>query len=351
MEVTNQAIDINAQPLHNSAKSKDGSSVVVGEIIIEEISRNHKLLNRHRLNQQHISVGRDYQNDIILTDPYICPQHLSLSFIDGNWYLSDQNSINGSHIEGKQDKSTRLAQQIIRDGDIIMLGKSQLRIIFSDHQVATTIPLSPFESLIDFISHPLAVFIALLLFMLIAGNIAYLNQQTETNISQLFVSAFTMSFLFALWPSCVALVSHLTKNEPRILAQLGISFSFFTLMWFSDFLERIIAFNTLANSILSIIITIVPIIFAFCLFWLNSYVGFQVSAKRRIFAALSITTLLFGGSYLLQYSKKPDFNPRPNYDSTIMAPSFLLSTSSNVDEFIKHSNSLFEKVDKAAQDN
>ena len=37
MEVTNQAIDINAQPLHNSAKSKDVSSVVVGEIIIEEI--------------------------------------------------------------------------------------------------------------------------------------------------------------------------------------------------------------------------------------------------------------------------------------------------------------------------
>ena len=350
MEVTNQTITVGSQQRQNIAKSSTVPSLATGEIIIEEISRNHKLLNRHRLEQNHISVGRDYQNDIILADPYICPQHLSLNFVDGNWYLSDQNSINGSRLESKQGKLDKLDQQIVHDGDIIVLGKSQLRIVFSDHQVATTIAFSPFESVIDFIRHPLAVFIAVSLFMLIAGNIAYLNQQTETNVSQIFVSAFTMTLLFALWPSCVALVSHLTKHEPRILAQLGISFSFFILMWFSDFLENIIAFNSSSNAILSIVITLVPIALAFCLFWLNSYIGFHVSARRRVFVALSITALLFGGSYLIQYSKKPDFSPHPSYNSTIMAPSFRLSASSNVDEFIKQSNILFDKVDKVAQE-
>jgi phosphoglycerol transferase MdoB-like AlkP superfamily enzyme len=159
-----------------------------------------------------------------------------------------------------------------------------------------------------------------------------------------------MTLLFALWPCGVALVSHLTKQDPRILAQLGISFSFFALLWLSDFAEHIIAFNSASNSLLSIFITLVPIALAFCLFWLNSYIGFQVSAKRRIFVALSITILLFGGSYLLQFSKKPEFNPRPSYDSIIMTPGFLLSPSSNVDDFVKQSNTLFEQVDKAAQD-
>jgi hypothetical protein len=33
-----------------------------------------------------------------------------------------------------------------------------------------------------------------------------------------------------------------------------------------------------------------------------------------------------------------------------MTPGFLLSPSSNVDDFVKQSNTLFEQVDKAAQD-
>ncbi|WP_057830182.1 FHA domain-containing protein [Colwellia sp. TT2012] len=320
-----------------------------GEIIIEEITRNHKLLHRHRLKQSEISIGRGYHNDIILTDPHICPQHLSLSFSQGAWRLNDNNSVNGTVLEGSKSSNKDDHQQVINDGDVIVLGKSQLRILFSDHQVEDTIAFSPFESLIDFIRHPIAVFISIALFILIAGNISYLNQPTETNISQLFVSAFSMSLLFALWPAGVALVSHLTKHDPRILAQLGISFSFFILLWLSDLLEEIIAFNASSNSLLGLISTLVPIGLAFSLFWLNSYIGFHVSAKRRIVVALSITALLFGGTYLLQYSKKPEFNPHPQYNATIMAPRYLMAPSNNVETFLKQSDVLFEQANKAAQ--
>lgn len=331
------------------ATNLPAETVKPGEIIIEEVTRNHKLLHRHRLNQSDVSIGRGYQNDIILADPHICPQHLSLSFAQGTWRLSDNNSVNGTALENSQGKKITAHHEIINDGDVIIVGKSQLRILFNDHQVAETVAFSPFESLIDFIRHPIAVFISLAVFMLIAGNIAYLNQQTETNVSQLFVSAFTMSLLFALWPAGVALVSHLTKHEPRVLAQFGISFIFFILMWFSDLLEKLISFNSASNATLGLFITLVPIGLAFGLFWLNSYIGFHMTAKRRIMVAVSITTLLFGGSYLLQYSKQSDFNPHPHYNSTLMAPKFLIAPSSNVDDFINASNVLFEQASEAAQ--
>lgn len=328
--------------------SKDNLSIEQGDIIIEEITRNHKLLHRHRLTQNNITIGRNYQNDIILTDPHICPKHLSLSYSQDEWRINDNNSVNGTSLENSDDKKQDGNQQVLNDGDVIILGKSQLRILFKNHQVADTIAFSPFESLIDLIRHPVAVFTSIALFILIAANISYLNQPTETNISQLFVSAFSMSLLFALWPAGVALVSHLTKHDPRILAQLGISFTFFILMWLSDLLEEIIAFNSASNSVLGLIIALVPIGLAFSLFWLNSYIGFHVSAKRRIVVALSITALLFGGSYLLQYSKKPEFNPQPQYNSIIMAPSYLIAPSNSVDSFIEQSNALFEQANKAA---
>ena len=322
-----------------------------GEIIIEEITRNHKLLHRHRLIQNEVSIGRGYQNDIILTDPHICSKHTYLKYSQGVWHLNDNDSVNGTLLENKKGKKQLAHQQEIADGDVIVLGKSQLRILFSDHQVADTISFSPFESLIDIIRHPIAVFISMILFLLIAGNISYLNQLTETNVSQLLVSALSISLLFSLWPAGVALVSHLTKHEPRILAQFGISFIFFILMWLSDRLEKIIAFNSASDSALGVFFSLLPLGLAFCLFWLNSYVGFHVSARRRIVVAFSITTLLFGGSYLLQYSKKPEFNPHPQYSATIMAPHFLIAPSNNVDTFLVQSNALFEQVSKAADKN
>ncbi len=348
MEVTNKIPEPEAFEL--SAEQVPSTSFTDhNEIIIEEVTRNHKLLHRHRLKQNNVSIGRDYNNDIILTDPHICPQHLSLNYVQGAWQLADNNSVNGTTLESENTKQSLSEQRTVNDGDVIVLGKSQLRILFSDHKVAETVAFSPFESLIDIVRNPIAVFISIALFMLIAANISYLNQQTAINISQIFVSAFSMSLLFALWPAGVALVSHLTKHEPRILAQLGISFSFFILIWLSDLLEKVISFNSASNSMLGIVITLLPIALAFSLFWLNSYIGFHMPAKRRLFIAFAITSLLFGGSYLLQYSKKPEFNPHPSYNSTIMAPPFLLAPSSNVDEFVEQSNKLFDKASKAAQ--
>ncbi|TYK65238.1 FHA domain-containing protein [Colwellia echini] len=337
------------------------SNRINDEIIIEEISRNHKLLHRHRIKQNNINIGRDYHNDIILSDPYICPKHISLRYSQGAWLLSDNDSINGTKLENSNDKkrknkrevkrnlSQESHQQIIHDGDIITLGKSQLRVVFKDHHVADTVAFSPFEHIIDIIRNPLAVFLSIALFMLIAAYNTYLNQPSETNISQLFVGAFSKSILFALWPICIALISHLTKNEPRILAQLGISFTFYILIWIVNLIEEVIIFNTASNPVMDIASTLLAVSMAFSLFWLNCYIGYHLSAKRRISVALCITILLFGGSYLLQYSKKPEFDPMPRYDATIMAPSYLLAPSNNVADFIEESKNLFTQASEAAQ--
>jgi len=315
------------------------------EIIIEEISRGHKLLHRHRISNKSISIGRGYQNDIIVDDPHICAQHMQINFENEQWLISDENSINGTFLEdGKQNAD----QHIIEGGDIICIGKSQLRFLFADHKVSPTIHFSPFESFINLMRQPLALFLTIFLFTIIAGSIIYLNKPLEVNFSQLFVPAIGMTLLFALWPSCIALISHLTKHDARVMAQLGISFTFFNLMWLSDVFENIIIFNSSSSFILPALVALIPIALSFCLFWLNGYIGFHMPAKRRIIIASSITILMFGGGYLIEFSNKPDFSIRPHYNATIMTPSFLFTGSNNVEGFIKDSEALFTKVQKKA---
>jgi len=335
MEVTYKALD--------HEQSKEPSQA----LIIEEISRGHKLLHRYKIAKNTISIGRGYQNDIILSDPHICSEHVNIHFDGNHWHINDLNTINGTQFEdGKQSADNHLVQS----GDIITLGKSQVRLIFPHHAIEETVALSTFESFINLMRHPVALFLSMAIFSLIAGSLFYLNKPTEVNFSQLFVPAIGMTLLFALWPGGVALVSHLTKHEARIMAQLGVSFAFFNLMWLSDVLESIVAFNSSNNWPLASLITLLPIALAFCLFWLNSYIGFHMSSKRRMIVSLAVTTLLFGGSYLVQYSNKPEFNPRPQYSATIMTPSFLFASSSSADKFIEDSSKLFEKVQKKAKE-
>ncbi|MGL1957315.1 MAG: FHA domain-containing protein [Colwellia sp.] len=316
------------------------------EIIIEEVSRNHKLLHRHKLTSPVITIGRGYQNDIILSDPHVCAEHVKISFDEDHWQVSDKQSINGTFLEdGKQNAD----QHVIKNGDVICLGKSQLRLIFTDQPVAPTVAFSPFESFINLMRQPFALLLTVAVFTLIAGGVIYLSKPAVVNFSQLFVPAIGMTLLFALWPSGVALISHLTKHDARIMAQLGISFTFFNLMWFSDIFESIIVFNSSSNIALTILASMIPIALAFCLFWLNGYIGFHMTAKRRITVALSITAILFGGSYLVEYSNKPEFSARPHYNATLMAPSFLIASSSTVDEFIKDSSKLFAKATKEVE--
>jgi hypothetical protein len=331
---------------HNSEIEAD--VIETQEIIIEEISRNHKLLHRHKLSQQHIHIGRDYHNDIILADPHICPSHLSIEKIDGQWVINDNQTVNGSFIENINKKKHSADHHIIHDGDVITLGKSQLRILFTNHPVEPTLAFSPFESLIKLMRHPLVLLLSIALFTLIAGGVFYLNTPKEVNFSQLLVPTIGMTLGFGLWPAGVALVSHLNKHEARIMTQLGISFVFFNLMWFSDFLESLATFNSASGSIIPLFVLMTSIALSFSLFWLNGYIGFHMSSKRRVVVAASMTLLLFGGSYLVQYSKKPEFNPRPQYDATIMMPTFLIASSASVDEFIKDSSELFDKTKKEA---
>jgi len=316
------------------------------ELIIEEISRGHKLLGRHKFAQQTVKIGRGYANDIILDDPHVCADHITFNHDGDNWIASDLQSINGSFLENSKHSADK---HIIRSGDVISMGKSQIRVLFPDHPVEESVTFSTFENLISFTRHPAVLISSILLFTFVASFIFYLNSTNKFNLTQLLVPAVGMTLLFALWPSMVSLISHLTKHDTRIMNQLGMSFLFFNLMWVSDVFESIVDFNFSSNWPVTSLITLIPIALAFCLFWLNCTIGFHMTAKRRITVAFSLTALLFGGSYVIQLSKKPDFSPWPSYNASIMTPNFLFSQSSSTQEFIANSEKLFEKAQASAK--
>ncbi len=313
------------------------------EIIIEEISRGHKLLGRHKFNKTSVNIGRGYHSDIILSDPHVCAEHISIDYDGENWRIIDQDSINGCFLgEGKKPAHGH----IVHSGDVISIGKSQIRIVFPYHPVVDSITLSPFENLLNLTKQPAVLIINIFIFALLTGWIFFLNNPKEVNFTQLFVPAVGLTLMFAIWPLAVSLVSHLTKHDARIFTQLGICFVFYNLTWVIDFIEALVNFNTSSQFPLTGLLVLLPISIAFSLFWLNCHIGFHMSKLRRVVVAGCLTTLLFGGTFLIQLSKKPDFSVRPQFNSTLLTPTFMFAPSSNVDKFIENSNDIFQQVNK-----
>ena len=56
-------------------------------IIIEILGWGGKSRRQFRVESDSVSIGRGYDNDIVLADPHISPAHLHLKATKGGWLL------------------------------------------------------------------------------------------------------------------------------------------------------------------------------------------------------------------------------------------------------------------------
>ena len=212
------------------------------ELIVELVSRSKKLIHRHKIQGNEIAIGRGYDNDVVLADPYVCPHHLMLKATDdGIWQVCDRDSINGSFT----DAHKRLTGcQAINSGDVVSVGKSHLRFIYPNQPIAPTIRLSGIEGLLNFISSGLVVAMVFLLYVSLLLGDHYLQSVTALKTSVMLKTIFSLLVVSSLWPMLCGLLARLFKNDARVLTQMALCYSFFTLFLLFGWFNEIISFNT-----------------------------------------------------------------------------------------------------------
>ena len=89
---------------------------------------------RHRIDEATLSLGRGYDNDVVLDDPYVDAYHARIAFDEsGALVIDDLGSVNGLVAPDR----TRQARVVIRPGTVVRIGRTRLR--FRD----TGVPLPP----------------------------------------------------------------------------------------------------------------------------------------------------------------------------------------------------------------
>jgi len=103
-------------------------------IWVEVLSRSHAVLARHRCDGPEIRIGRGYDNDVVLDDPWVDPSHLRIVRSEtGGLMAEDLGSVNGLH----SDRSTDRVERLAIDGNrLIGVGRTWLRVREASHDVA-----------------------------------------------------------------------------------------------------------------------------------------------------------------------------------------------------------------------
>ena len=89
-----------------------------------QLTFNDELVQEYYLNKDTFTIGRKSDNDIVIDNLAVSGHHAKVLTILNDSFIEDLNSTNGTYVNG-----TLITKQALQNGDVIKIGKHQLKYI------------------------------------------------------------------------------------------------------------------------------------------------------------------------------------------------------------------------------
>lgn len=323
-------------------------------IFAELLDRRNRVKERVRINNFPANIGRAYNNDLIIDDPHVCPQHARIIMNeDGSFTIEDAQSVNGFCDIKSNQKIERI--NLEQDGEVrIRLGQTVIRFRGSEYKVMPTEFTELNQSIKGFFNmlrtHPaLSVSIIITAALLFIFE-SYFGEYHEKILAPLLGGFMLLTILICLWAGFWSVINRLISHAFRFLSHVAVACAGIILISFygeaNEFLNFIFAFD-LVSKVIGFGGAVV--ILGWILYGHLSIISSGRMLKRVIASAL-ISTVLVGAVGAIYYAEQTEFSSSIR-SSTELKPirNSMLSTKST-DDFFNGLNSLRLKVDREAKE-
>jgi hypothetical protein len=251
-------------------------------IWIEILSRHRGIAARFRVAAPEARIGRGYDNDVIVDDPYVAAHHLRI-FRDESERLvaEDLGSANGMFLDGGKSRLAR----IVIDGKLpIRIGQTFLRVRETNHTVdRERVARSDWGIL------PIVLAAALGIGTLgIDALKVWLTQTSELRASNYLTPLLAITVTVLGWTGMWALLSRVFSASSRFLRNLLIALAGIFAFSLADEFARFAAFAwTWSTAVTYEYVAMWSILAAVCFFHLR-----EVGPARLLLKGALMTTLL-----------------------------------------------------------
>jgi hypothetical protein len=186
-------------------------------IWVEILSRHRDVVSRVRIAGEEATIGRGYDNDVIIDDPFVAAHHLRVSCNEaGELVAEDLGSANGTFLDGSKDRITRLATDGARP---LRIGQTLLRVRTSDYAVEP-------ERMVLGERGALPTAMVAALTVIVLGFVVlrvWLAQTGEPRLSNYMTPLLTLAGVVLVWVGIWALISRLLAGRARFSHNLVIA--------------------------------------------------------------------------------------------------------------------------------
>jgi hypothetical protein len=305
---------------------------------VEILSRHREVTARFRIAGPELRIGRGYDNDVVVDDPYVAPRHLRI-FRDeaGQLLAEDMGSANGSFLEGGRSPFAR----IVVDGTKpIRIGQTYLRVREPDHAVERERLASPERPVLLFLAAAALGGVTLGIYMLKV----WLTQTSEPRVSNYLTPLLTIVATVVVWSGLWALLSRIFSGRSHFLHNLLIVLAgAFALSLYNEFAQvAAFAWTWPAAGIYQYVV-VWSILAAMCFFHLR-----EVGPARLWLKGAIVTTVLATAiaAQTLQRSEAFSDSGRQNTTRLLMPPAFRAVPFRDADAFLGEITDLKGKLDR-----
>ena len=205
-------------------------------IWVEILSRHRDIAARFRFPGPEIAIGRGYDNDVIVDDPYVAAQHLRVfRDDDGRLVAEDLGSTNGTFLDGGK---SRLARIIVDGQQPIRIGQTLLRVREPGHAVEPERVAGAQWSILPLVAA--AVLGAAVLSIEALG--VWFNQVVEPRALNYLTPLLLTCVAILVWAGMWALLSRIFAGRSHFFRNLLIALSGTFALSFYDELAKYLAF-------------------------------------------------------------------------------------------------------------
>jgi hypothetical protein len=311
-------------------------------IVLQVGARHGRVAEFARSAGENLSVGRAYDNDLVLTDLHVAPHQLLFSREDGQWFFEVTEQVNPVLLNKRLVTEAKCA---VGPGDEITVGRTRLHIFSLDQALEPTRKLMvsnllELENTGPFL--PLAALVGVSLFDLVI-NFFYASTNLKW-LEQVYGVLFS-ALVCVVWAGLWAIAGRILRQQHHFGLQLIVVSSFSLLMTFLVIAANFVAFYAFDADVEEFVSWMVYAIGLLLLFRLNFMIATNV--QRPLLASFIATALLLGALYGIYYPwNDEEFEYAPTYSETLLPPPLVLASGESAQQYCTDLSDAFHEIEQ-----
>lgn len=300
----------------------------MGKLIVKISSRGERSPGVFKFHEHELTVGRAYDNDVVIEDPFLSPHQFRLTHEMDHVLVEVIDSVNPVFVNQRLLEGTSC---VLSPGEMMSVGRTQIRVFAQDAQLAPTKRQFMSSWAQPGKISPLVAILTLLICCTVDSLASFFQSSVDLQWREPAYMTLFSAAMLVVWAGVWAVAGRIFKHISLFYVQLfltsivsGAFIFVFPLAEFIDFQTN----EVLAGEVASYVIAT---LFLFALLKANLAIATNVQNTTR--AALLSSLFLVGLTFAGVRYNLDDFDSEQSYSASVKPPVFLLSRPASIDDY------------------